>query len=131
MKKADVFVAAYVLTAFIMFIVPLPNWLLDVFLAMNISVLKCNIKFFITIFIIFCYKSVPISNIIRILHIFNFNIISFIIVCYCNTPHMCISCLVLKTFTESVVLCSNYFESFFYFFLFLGYFFKFQTIYNK
>ncbi len=38
MKKADVFVAAYVLTAFIMFIVPLPNWLLDVFLAMNISV---------------------------------------------------------------------------------------------
>ena len=38
MKKADVFVAAYVLTAFIMFIVPLPNWLLDVFLALNISV---------------------------------------------------------------------------------------------
>ena len=29
MKKADVGVAAYVLAAFIMMIVPIPNWLLD------------------------------------------------------------------------------------------------------
>ena len=38
MKKADIFVAVYVLTAFIMFIVTLPNWLLDIFLAVNISI---------------------------------------------------------------------------------------------
>ena len=38
MKKADLFVAIYVLTAFIMFIVTLPNWLLDVFLAINIGI---------------------------------------------------------------------------------------------
>ena len=38
MKKADMFVAIYVLTAFIMFIVTLPNWLLDVFLAINIGI---------------------------------------------------------------------------------------------
>ncbi len=37
MKKADAFVAIYILTAFIMFIVTLPNWLLDVFLAINIA----------------------------------------------------------------------------------------------
>ncbi len=38
MKKADLFVAIYVLTAFIMFIVTLPSWLLDVFLAINIGI---------------------------------------------------------------------------------------------
>ena len=38
MKKADLFVAVYVLTAFIMFIVTLPSWLLDVFLAINIGI---------------------------------------------------------------------------------------------
>lgn len=37
MKKADIFVAFYILTAFIMFIVTLPNWLLDVLLAINIA----------------------------------------------------------------------------------------------
>ncbi len=37
MKKADIFVAVYVLTAFIMFIVTLPSWLLDIFLAINIA----------------------------------------------------------------------------------------------
>ena len=37
MKKADIFVAVYVLTAFIMFIVTLHSWLLDVFLAINIA----------------------------------------------------------------------------------------------
>ena len=38
MKKADVGVAAYVLAAFIMMIVPIPNWLLDVLLACNIAI---------------------------------------------------------------------------------------------
>ena len=38
MKKADVAVAAYVLAAFIMLIVPIPSWLLDVLLACNIAV---------------------------------------------------------------------------------------------
>lgn len=38
MKKADIGVALYILTAFIMFIVPIPTWLLDIFLAINISV---------------------------------------------------------------------------------------------
>ncbi len=38
MKKADLFVAIYVLTAFIMFIVTLPSWLLDFFLAINIGI---------------------------------------------------------------------------------------------
>ncbi len=38
MKKADLFVAIYVLTAFIMFIVTLPSWLLDFFLAVNIGI---------------------------------------------------------------------------------------------
>ena len=38
MKKADLFVAIYVLIAFIMFIVTVPNWLLDVFLAINIGI---------------------------------------------------------------------------------------------
>ncbi len=37
MKKADIFVAIYILTAFIMFIVTLPNWLLDILLAINIA----------------------------------------------------------------------------------------------
>ncbi len=38
MKKADIGVAAYVLAAFIMFIVPIPNWLLDVLLACNMAI---------------------------------------------------------------------------------------------
>ncbi len=38
MRKADVAVAAYVLSAFIMMIVPIPNWFLDVLLAINMSV---------------------------------------------------------------------------------------------
>ncbi len=37
MKKADIFIAIYILTAFVMFIVTLPNWLLDVLLAINIA----------------------------------------------------------------------------------------------
>lgn len=36
-KKADIFIAIYILTAFIMFIVTLPSWLLDVLLAINIA----------------------------------------------------------------------------------------------
>lgn len=38
MKKADVGVAAYILAAFIMMIVPIPSWLLDVLLACNIAI---------------------------------------------------------------------------------------------
>ncbi len=38
LKKADVGVALYLLSAFIMLIVPIPSWLLDVLLACNISV---------------------------------------------------------------------------------------------
>lgn len=38
MKKADIGVAAYVLAAFIMMIVPVPDWLLDVLLACNIAI---------------------------------------------------------------------------------------------
>lgn len=38
MKKADIGVAAYVLAAFIMMIVPVPSWLLDVLLACNIAI---------------------------------------------------------------------------------------------
>ena len=38
MKKADVGVALYVLAAFVMFIVPIPSGLLDVLLAINMSV---------------------------------------------------------------------------------------------
>lgn len=38
MKKADIGVAIYVLSAFVMLIVPIPSWLLDVLLALNISV---------------------------------------------------------------------------------------------
>ena len=37
-KKADVGVALYVLTAFVMFIVNVPSWLLDILLAINISI---------------------------------------------------------------------------------------------
>jgi len=37
MKKADLGVAIYILAAFIMLIVPIPSWLLDVCLAINIS----------------------------------------------------------------------------------------------
>lgn len=38
MKKADIGVALYVLAAFVMLIVPIPSWLLDILLALNISV---------------------------------------------------------------------------------------------
>ena len=38
MKKADVGVAAYIVAAFIMLIVPIPSWLLDVLLACNIAI---------------------------------------------------------------------------------------------
>lgn len=38
MKKADIGVALYVLAAFVMLIVPIPNWLLDILLAINMSV---------------------------------------------------------------------------------------------
>ena len=38
MKKADIGVALYVLAAFVMLIVPIPSWLLDILLAINISV---------------------------------------------------------------------------------------------
>ena len=38
MKKQDLFVAVYILAAFIMFIVPIPSWLLDILLAFNISI---------------------------------------------------------------------------------------------
>ena len=38
MKKADIGVAAYIVAAFVMLIVPIPNWLLDVLLACNIAI---------------------------------------------------------------------------------------------
>ena len=38
LKSGDLVVAIYVLAAFIMLIVPIPNWLLDILLAVNMSV---------------------------------------------------------------------------------------------
>ena len=38
MRKADVGVAIYIMAAIIMFIVPIPAWLLDILLAVNISI---------------------------------------------------------------------------------------------
>lgn len=38
MKKQDMGVAAYIMTAIIMFIVPIPSWLLDILLAFNIAI---------------------------------------------------------------------------------------------
>ena len=38
MKKSDVGVAIYLLAAIIFFIIPIPNYLLDVMLAINISI---------------------------------------------------------------------------------------------
>ena len=38
MRKADVGVAAYLVAAFVMLIVPIPSWLLDILLACNIAV---------------------------------------------------------------------------------------------
>ena len=38
MAKTDVVVAVYILVAFIMFIVPLPAGLVDVFMAFNIAI---------------------------------------------------------------------------------------------
>lgn len=37
MKRADIAVAVYILAAFVMLIVPIPSWLLDILLAVNIS----------------------------------------------------------------------------------------------
>jgi len=37
LKRADIFVALYILAAFVMLIVPIPNWLLDILLAVNIA----------------------------------------------------------------------------------------------
>ncbi len=36
-KQADVFVAVYILSAFVMFIINIPSWLLDILLAFNIA----------------------------------------------------------------------------------------------
>ncbi len=38
MKRTDVMVALYVLVAFVMLIVPIPSWLLDVFMAFNMAI---------------------------------------------------------------------------------------------
>lgn len=38
LQKWDAVVAIYILTAFIMLIVPLPAWILDVFMAFNMAV---------------------------------------------------------------------------------------------
>lgn len=38
MKSANLIVAIYIILAFVMLIVPIPNWLLDIFLTMNISI---------------------------------------------------------------------------------------------
>jgi len=37
LKRADIAVAVYILAAFVMLIVPIPSWLLDILLAVNIS----------------------------------------------------------------------------------------------
>ena len=37
-KKADLGVALYILAAFVMFIISIPSWLLDIFLAINIGI---------------------------------------------------------------------------------------------
>ena len=42
MKKADIAIGAYILTAFIMMIVSIPSQLLDVLLACNIAVHKLH-----------------------------------------------------------------------------------------
>ena len=41
MKKADIMVAVYVLSAFVMMIIPIPSLLLDILLAINMSVAFC------------------------------------------------------------------------------------------
>ena len=38
MKRADVGVALYVLAAFVMFIISIPSWILDILLAINIAI---------------------------------------------------------------------------------------------
>ena len=35
MSRTDAIVAIYILVAFLMFIIPLPSWLLDIFMAFN------------------------------------------------------------------------------------------------
>lgn len=37
-KKADIGIAVYIMAAFLMFIISIPSWLLDIFLAINIAV---------------------------------------------------------------------------------------------
>ena len=37
MKKQDLAVAAYLVAAFVMMIIPIPSWLLDILLACNIA----------------------------------------------------------------------------------------------
>ena len=39
MKKQDLAVAAYLVAAFVMMIIPIPSWLLDILLACNICLL--------------------------------------------------------------------------------------------
>ncbi|MDE6516343.1 MAG: FHIPEP family type III secretion protein, partial [Acetatifactor sp.] len=38
MSRTDAIVAIYILVAFLMFIIPLPAWLLDIFMAFNIAI---------------------------------------------------------------------------------------------
>ena len=38
LKKADIGVGVYLLCAVIFFIIPIPSWLLDVMIAINISI---------------------------------------------------------------------------------------------
>ncbi len=44
MPKADVGIALYVLAAFVMFIISVPAWLLDVLLALNISIAQQSLS---------------------------------------------------------------------------------------
>ena len=44
MRKADVGVAIYIMAAIIMFIVPIPAWLLDILLAVNISIVRHHVQ---------------------------------------------------------------------------------------
>ena len=38
LSRTDAIVAIYILVAFLMFIIPLPSWLLDIFMAFNIAI---------------------------------------------------------------------------------------------
>ena len=54
--KADAGIALYILAAFIMFIVSIPSWLLDILLAFNIGVA------FLILFTVMFSKEVPSST---------------------------------------------------------------------